>query len=127
MGFSVDNDIAWSLLYENASISDEYVYSINNRGEKIKNYSPNLISSSSIMNEIQKNWWTKMVNFPINASLTLKGFMKPVMLMNYVNVNVVFYGQKHITSGLYVITGQKDSLSGEGFRTTLALTRIGDN
>lgn len=127
MGFSVDNDIAWSLLYENAAISDEYVYSINNRGEKVKNYSPNLISSSSIMNEIQKNWWTKMVNFPINASLTLKGFMKPVMLMNYVNVNVVFYGQKHITSGLYVITGQKDSLSGEGFRTTLALTRIGDN
>lgn len=127
MGFNVDNQLAWSLLYENASVSDEYIYSIDNSGNKIKNYSPNLISSSSILNEIQKNWWTQMTHFPINASLTLKGLMKPVMLMDYILVNVVFYGQKHITSGVYVITGQKDTLSGEGFRTTLALTRVGAN
>lgn len=127
MGFNVDNQLAWSLLYENASVSDEYIYSIDNSGNKIKNYSPNLISSSSVLNEIQKNWWTQMTHFPINASLTLKGLMKPVMLMDYILVNVVFYGQKHITSGVYVITGQKDTLSGEGFRTTLALTRVGAN
>ena len=68
-----------------------------------------------------------MVHFPINASVTLKGLMKPVMLMDYIIVNVVFYGQKHITSGVYVITGQKDTLSGDGFRTILSLTRVGAN
>lgn len=127
MGFSVDNDIAWSLLYENASIADEYVYFIDDNGNSGSRYSPNLISSSSILNETQKNWWTQMTHFPLNASLTLKGMMKPVMLMDYIIVNVVFYGQKHITSGVYTITGQKDTLSGEGFRTTLALTRVGAN
>jgi hypothetical protein len=83
------------------------------------------MSSSNPFNEIQKNWWTSMTQFPINATVTLKGLMKPVMLMDYIIINVVFYGQKHITSGVYTLTGQTDSLSGDGFRTTLFLTRIG--
>ena len=127
MGFSVDNDISWSILYDNYNIADEYIYSIDSSGNKIKNYSPNLMSSTTQLNEIQKNWWTQMTTFPINASVTLKGLMKPVMLMDYIIVKVVFYGQEHITSGVYVITGQKDTLSGDGFRTTLALTRVGSN
>lgn len=127
MGFTVDNNIAWSLLYKNAKLSDEYIYSINDSGAVNTTYSPNITSSTNVMNEIQKNWWTQMTHFPVNASLTLKGFMKPVMLMDYVIVNVVFYGNKHISSGVYTITGQKDTLSGEGFRTTLALTRVGAN
>lgn len=126
MGFNVDNNIAWSILYENMQISDEYIYRIDDRGQKQKQYSPNIMSSSSQLNEIQKNWWTQMVNYPISATLTLKGLMKPTMLMNYVKVNVVFYGQKHITSGTYTITGQKDILSGDGFRTVLSLTRVGE-
>ncbi len=125
MAFNVDNDTAWSLLYEKASISGEYIYEIDDGGNTVKDYSPNLFSSSSQLNETQKNWWTQMVNFPINASLTLKGLMKPIMLMDYIIVDVVFYGQRHITSGIYVVTGQKDVLSGDGFRTILSLTRIG--
>lgn len=126
MGFNVDNDIAWSILYENMATPDEYVYTINNKGQKVKQYSPNIMSSTSPMNEIQKNWWTQMINYPISATLTLKGLMKPTMLMSFIRVNVVFYGQHHITSGTYAITGQKDVLSGEGFRTILALTRVGE-
>ena len=125
MGFSVDNDISWSILYNNYNIADEYIYSIDSNGNKIKNYSPNLMSSTTQLNEIQKNWWTQMTTFPINASVTLKGLMKPIMLMDYIIIKVVFYGQEHITSGVYVVTGQKDTLSGDGFRTTLALTRVG--
>ena len=126
MGFSVDNNIAWSILYEKGNISDEFIYKIDDNGNKVKQFSPNLMTSSSNINETQKNWWTQMINFPVNASLTLKGLMKPIMLMDYIIVNVVFYGQQHITSGVYAITGQKDILSGEGFRTVLALTRIGN-
>lgn len=125
LGFSVSNESAWSLLYKNSSIASEYIYSLDSKGNSVKQYSPNLMSSSNPFNEIQKNWWTNMTQFPINATLTLKGLMKPVMLMDYVIVNVVFYGQKHITSGVYTITGQTDTLSGDGFRTALSLTRIG--
>jgi hypothetical protein len=46
------------------------------------------------------------------------------MLMTYIKVNVYFYGQKHISSGTYIITKQVDDISASGFRTTLSLTRI---
>ena len=67
-----------------------------------------------------------MVTFPISAQLTMRGLLKPVSLMDYIQINVVFYGQKHITSGLYVITGEQDILSGSGFLTNLSLLRVGD-
>lgn len=45
--------------------------------------------------------------------------------MSYVRLNVIFPGgRKHISSGLYIVTGQKDSISNRGYRTTLSLTRI---
>ena len=44
--------------------------------------------------------------------------------MTYIRVNALFYGQRHDTSGLYIITGQKDSISEQGYRTELALTRV---
>ena len=42
-----------------------------------------------------------------------------------VKVNTYFYGRKHNSSGLYIITKQQDSISSAGSRTTLSLTRIG--
>ena len=68
-----------------------------------------------------------MIKFPLTAQLTLKGLLKPAMLMDYINIDVVFYGQRHITSGVYAITGQTDFLSGSGYRTTLSLVRVGNS
>ena len=65
-----------------------------------------------------------MTRFPITATLTIKGLLRSAMLMNYVRVNTYFYGQKHISSGLYVITKQEDRIDSSGYRTTLSLTRI---
>ena len=65
-----------------------------------------------------------MTRFPITATLTIKGLLRSAMLMNYVRVNTYFYGQKHISSGLYVITKQEDKIDSSGYRTTLSLTRI---
>lgn len=124
--FKINNNESWSMLYENSSVSNEYIYNINNKGNRTLNYSPNLSSSSGIMNEIQKNWWTQMTTYPISAQLTMRGLLRPVNLMDYVHIDVVFYGQKHITSGLYVITGEQDILSGSGFLTNLSLLRVGD-
>ena len=50
------------------------------------------------------------------------------MLMSYVRINALFYGQRHISSGLYVITRQQDTVDASGYRTVLSLTRVtGDN
>ena len=44
--------------------------------------------------------------------------------MSYVRLNVFFFGKKHISSGLYIVTKQQDDISAGGFRTTLNLLRI---
>ena len=46
------------------------------------------------------------------------------MLMTYVRINTYFFGQKHLSSGLYIITKQVDQIDSSGYRTTLSLTRI---
>ena len=124
MSFNVNSESCWSLLY-NTSLSTSNT-TIDSFGNIKAVTTSNLMSSSNYMNEIDKNWWTQMVNFPVNAELTVKGLLKPLMITDYIYINVVFYGHKHLTSGLYAIVGQKDTLSGNGFRTTLSLTRIGN-
>ena len=57
----------------------------------------------------------------------IKGLVKPAILMSYVKLNVLFYGRKHIASGLYVITKQEDKLDGNGYRTILNLLRVGED
>lgn len=126
--FNVSNDKAWSIMYDkniSATSAQEYVYTIESNGDIKKYYSPNLNSASQQLGERNKNWWSFMTTFPISATLTMRGLLRPAFLTNYIKINVVFYGQKHITSGLYAITEQKDSLSGSGFRTTFSLIRVG--
>lgn len=122
--FSVDTTDSWELLYKNSEKSTEYFYSITNNGNVEKTFSPTLVSATNAMSEIGKNWWTQMVKFPITASLTIKGLLKPIMLMDYINIDVLFYGVPHITSGVYAIVGQTDRLSGIGYTTTLSLIRV---
>jgi hypothetical protein len=65
-----------------------------------------------------------MTQFPVVARLTIKGLMRPALLMAYVKVNVYFYGHKHISSGLYIITRQEDTIDSNGYKTTLSLMRV---
>ena len=44
--------------------------------------------------------------------------------MSYVKINTYFFGRKHISSGLYIITKQEDQIDGNGYKTTLSITRI---
>jgi hypothetical protein len=44
--------------------------------------------------------------------------------MQYVKLNVWFYGNKHISSGYYIITAQEDSIGTSGYKTTLKLLRV---
>ena len=52
--------------------------------------------------------------------------LRPASLMQYLRLNVIFPGgNKHIASGLYIVTGQRDEISANGYQTTLSLTKIG--
>ena len=65
-----------------------------------------------------------MLQYSISASITVKGLLRPALLMQYIKLNVLFYGQKHNTSGIYAITKQVDQVDINGYRTTLSLLRI---
>lgn len=128
--FSINNDQSWAILYEYSGNikQEEYTYNIRDDGvvETIK--SPSLLTSN-VTNDpsaYKNSWWTYMTEFPITATLIIKGLTRPSILMTYVKLNVWFAGgQKHISSGMYIITKQVDKISSAGYSTTLSLLRVG--
>ena len=56
--------------------------------------------------------------------MTIKGLLRPALLMEYVNLNIIYFGKKYVDSGLYIITKQVDNISDRGCRTTLNMTRV---
>lgn len=130
--FSVNNDQSWSILYEYSENvqQEQYSYNMNDEGELVASYAPSLLRSSfgGEISPTKSAWWTQMTKFPIEASVTIKGLVRPSILMTYVKLNVWFAGGiKHISSGLYVITNQQDSIDSSGYRTTLRLLRVGED
>ena len=128
--FSLNNDQSWSILYEYAGDvkQEEYTYNIRDDGTIETLSSPSLLTSSLTNGKsaYKTQWWSYMTEFPITATLTLKGLTRPSMLMTYVKLNVWFAGgQKHISSGTYIITKQTDSITSAGYTTTLTLLRVG--
>lgn len=125
--FTLKNNDNWSVLFDyNESLDNsDYVKRINSKGEIEYEYSPLITGSKYDVTEADKSWWTKMTNFPIQASITLKGLLKPAILMQYVKLNIWFFGNRHMASGYYLITSQEDriSISG-GYTTTLELLRV---
>lgn len=128
MNFQINDNNSWAILYKYAqSVNQEqYVYKIDDNGNLYAKRTPNIMMSDTYYEttEAGKTWWTKMTQFPISATLTIKGLVRPAMLMEYVKVNAIFYGRRHISSGLYVITKQEDVIDRSGYRTTLSLLRV---
>ena len=81
-------------------------------------------SKTNSVTESQKTWWSNVTQFPVEATVTIKGLIRPAILMSYVKINSYFYGYKHISSGLYIITKQVDKVNSAGYTTTLSLLRI---
>ena len=126
--FQLASDNSWEILYNYSEkvSTNKYKYKIDNNGELLAVPTLSLAESAQYnrVTNFDKTWWTRMTQFPIKATLTIKGLLRPAILMNYVRVNTYFYGQKHISSGLYIITKQEDSINQNGYRTVLTLTRI---
>lgn len=129
--FSIDDTEQWSILYKfNGKLNQsEYIQRIDNKGNIENIYSPNISTNNPLMKATSdvKTWWTKMTQFPITATVTLKGLLRPSMLMTYVNLNVYWYGEKSIHSGLYIITSHIDTVDKTGYRTELKLLRVNTN
>lgn len=127
--FTIDDDQAYAILYKYSKKVDrkDYVYRIDDSGALKEIFSPAISNSSQLLETTaaDRNWWSQMTQFPIHATLTIKGLLRSAVLMSYIRVNVYFYGRKHSSSGLYVITKQVDSVSKRGYSTTLSLVRVG--
>lgn len=127
--FSVENNENYSIYYDFAQklASTDYATRIGDDGKTEYVYAPTISSTSAVFKttEAEKTWWTKITEFPISVTLTLKGLLRPAILMTHVRLGVYFYGRKHISSGTYIITKQIDEIGFSGFRTTLSMTRIG--
>lgn len=127
--FMVENNESYSIFYDyqNKLHPEEYSYRVGMDGMLEQVYSPMISSGNSqfVTRANDKTWWSKVTEYPIKAKLTLKGLLRPAILMTHVRLNVYYYGQKHISSGLYIITAQQDWVGlNSNFKTTLNMTRI---
>lgn len=124
--FTINSNYAWAATYSEANKITNYVYDIDNDGDLTKKKSSTLLASTLSANEfaIDTNMWKQLTRFPITATLTLKGLMAPILLLTYIKINNYYFGNKRITSGLYIVTEQRDSISGNGCTTALGLTRV---
>ena len=131
--FSVLDDEGYSLLYDyNTQLdTDPYVQRIDSNGKLQTIWAPTVTSKNDnfITRPEDITWWTKVTKYPIKASITVQGLLRPAILMSNVRLNVIYPGgRKHVSSGLYLVTQQKDQIDSNGYRTTLSLTKIaGDN
>lgn len=127
--FSVSDDENYSLLYDyNTKLDvDPYVQRIDNNGKLQTIWAPTVTSKNDdfITRPEDIVWWTKVTKYPIKASITVQGLLRPAILMDHVRLNVIYPGgRKHISSGLYLVTQQRDVIDGSGYRTTLSLIKI---
>lgn len=113
--------------YQNLAHPENYVRRINGDGQWEDVYAPTSMARGHSFNTNASDqvWWTKATQFPINATIEIQGLLRPATLMQYVRLNVIFPGgNKHLSSGLYIVTRQADNIGPNGYATTLGLTRI---
>lgn len=131
--FSIESNENYSIYYEyqNQLHPENYTRRINSDGLWEDTFAPtSMVRPGSFKtNANDQVWWTKATQFPINATIQVQGLLRPATLMQYVKLNVIFPGgNRHLASGLYIVTRQVDDISSTGYATTLGLTRIkGDN
>ena len=125
--FQVSNNETYSIFYNYTKdiSTSEFVKRINDKGELEDVYAP-VVSSKNPQHETfeeDRTWWAKVTEYPISATITLRGLLRPAILMTKVRLNIYFYGQRYIDSGLYIVSKQEDTIGVSGYYTTLTLVR----
>lgn len=131
LSFSLENNENYAMLYNyNSQLSTEnYSKRLNSQGEWEQVFAPMVSSGNDrFLTRTQDSvWFTKMTKYPINATVRVQGLLRPANLMQYIRLNVIFPGgNRHVSSGLYIVTKQMDDIGPNGYFTTLSLTRISD-
>lgn len=127
--FTIEKNENYSIYYEyqNLAHPENYVRRLNNDGLWEDVYAPTSMARTNRFDTKASDqvWWTKATQFPINATIQIQGLLRPATLLQYVRLNVIFPGgNKHLASGVYIVTRQVDNISASGYATTLGLTRI---
>ena len=127
--FTIDKNENYAIYYDyqNKAHPETYTRRIDADGLWEEKYAPAsmLREGSFDIKSQDRVWWTKVTQFPINATIQVQGLLRPATLMQYVKLNVIFPGgNKHISSGLYIVTRQIDNIGPNGYATNLGLTRI---
>lgn len=127
--FALEQNENYALYYEyqNEINPKKYIRRLDKHGQWVDVYAPSCTYDVNLKRTTtaNENWWKLITAYPINASVTMMGLLRPATLMQYVRLNVVFPGgHKHISSGLYLVTKQEDTLDNNGYKTTLGLTKI---
>lgn len=125
--FQVTQDTSIALMVEYRDKMEKGIYQdYSFRGDLITRdyYSAQIVDGNPSVN--LRNWWDKMLRFPLNATLVTEGLYLPAEIIQSVYLDVFFFGKRYNHSGEYLITGQKDSISASGYKTSLSLLRISD-
>lgn len=128
--FSIENNENYAIYYNHQMelAPNQCVRRLNNKGQWEDVYAPAVSSKNSafLTKANDRTWWTKITQFPVNATVTVQGLLRPARLLTYIRLNIIFPGgHKHIGSGLYIITKQVDTIDYNGYRTQLSLTKVG--
>lgn len=130
--FNIDNNEAYSIYYDYSKklTTDEYVQRIDDSGTLSSVYAP-IISSDNTQGITQpedENWWKNVTQYPLSATLTIRGLLRPTILMSKIDIGVIFYGRPYAGgTGSYIVTQQTDEIGLNGFFTTLKLVRVGSS
>ena len=123
LDFDVNTDFAWALAYNGSKKVVKYDYDIDQFGEiqakKVPSYYKDEIDEVG-----NRNLWTSLTRYPVDATLTIRGLTQASLLMQYIKINSYMYGAKRITSGVYIVTGQQDNIGNGVYSTTLQLMRV---
>jgi hypothetical protein len=127
--FTIEEDKNYSIYYEyqNLNHPENFVRRINGDGQWEDVFAPTSMARPGGFktSPSDQTWWTKATQFPINAQIKIQGLLRPATLMQYVRLNVIFPGgNRHLASGLYIVTKQIDHIGPNGYATNLSLTRI---
>ena len=129
ISFGIEDDEGYAILYNYSQEveSADYIQRVNAKGQIEDVYAPLISSGNNLYKttDEDKTWWTKITSYPIKVNVTIKGLLRPSVLMSHVRIRVLFFGKEHVSSGLYVITKQHDTISESGFKTTLYLLKVG--
>ena len=128
LDFTVEDTSSYSILYSyNQKLkANSIVHYIDDDGTVYVEDSPRLPESDGTLgvSNNDKTWWNKVTQYPIHATITIKGLLRAAILMSYIRIGIYFFGMKHNYSGVYCITKQIDTIDESGYSTVLSLLRV---